>query len=69
MAITLGVCGILSQALMLPLDHIITEDIDINKNDEQQYNNTNYYKNNYDIKIKKKNYWKKTHQKKKMTKI
>ena len=59
MAITMGICGLLSQALMFPLDHIITENVNnsndenINENKQQSYNNDDN-KNDNDIFIKNK---------------
>lgn len=60
MAITMGICGILSQALMFPLDHIVTDNVDNNNNEDiinknpQQSNNTNDNKDCNDLDIKNK---------------
>ena len=46
MSITMGICGILSQILMFPLDNVISTDKDEKINNEENNNNEN---NNTDI--------------------
>ena len=53
MAFTMGICGILSQILMFPLDHITTDNVN-NDDNVNQNNNTKDNKNDNDIFIKNK---------------
>ena len=53
MAITMGICGILSQALMFPLDHITNDNV-INNNDDNINQNKQQFNNDTDIFIKNK---------------